>query len=317
MLNSSAHVHYDNSSQFLEDPDVRLAHSVLVGVCAAYVPLIIALNVLVFWGIVLYPGFHNPNNYLLLSLSVADFLTGCLCLPMYILSYFPYTCRFVFAHKYVCLTWFASIEIGPGGSLASLFYITIDRYIAVMWPLRYSQIVTVRRTIKAIIFNWCFVLLLAFAPMLFDWNQYDPTLLPLTARCNFHKTLTKTYVIIATFGTVLTTLFICSILYLQIIFVSQRQIRQFRERISSLHQNQIRVFESRMSSVNMTSFLMLLFIVLLTPYMLVAPFKYYNVFSQKNIEIMRVSTLILTFTNAIVNAPIYAVYRTEYRDVYR
>ncbi|CAL1535703.1 unnamed protein product [Lymnaea stagnalis] len=235
---------------------------------------------------------------------------------MYILSYLPYTYKFVFTNKYVCLTWFASIEIGLGGSVLSLFFITVDRYIAVMWPLRYQQIVTVPRTIIAIIGLWCDLFLLGFAPILLDWNQYDPTLLPLTARCNFHVTLTKVYVIIATFGSVLTTLLICTILYVHIIIVSQRQARSFRSTISSLNPEEIRKFKNRMSSVKMTSFLMLLFIVLLTPYMVVAPFKYYNVFSQKNIEIMRVFTLLLTFTNSVVNVPIYALYMKEYRSVY-
>ncbi|CAL1535702.1 unnamed protein product, partial [Lymnaea stagnalis] len=298
------------------DKDVVLAHYILVGVCAAYIPIIICFNSLAFWGTMLYPGFHNPNNYLLLSLSIADFLTGCFCLPMYILSYLPYTYKFVFTNKYVCLTWFASIEIGLGGSVASLFFITTDRYIAVMWPLRYQQIVRVSRTIKAIICMWCALSLLAFAPIMFDWNQYDPTLLPLTARCNFHVTLSKSYVIIATFGSVLTTLLICTILYVHIIIVSQRQARSFRSTISSLHPEEIRKYKNHMSSVKMTSFLMILFIVLLTPSMLVAPFKYYNVFSQKNIEIMRVSALLLTFTNSVVNVPIYAFYMKEYRAVY-
>ncbi|CAL1535699.1 unnamed protein product, partial [Lymnaea stagnalis] len=317
MIQDAEDASYDNTSLFLEDEDVMIAHYVMVVVCTIYVPIILVSNFIVFWGIFLYPGFQNPNNYLLLSLSIADFLTGCFCLPMYILSYLPFTYKFVFTNKYVCLTWFASIEIGPGGSLANLFFITIDRYIAVLWPLRYPQIVTKPRTIKAVICMWCFISLLAFSPMLFDWNKYDPTLLPLTARCNFHKTLPVWYVVIATFGTVLTTLLICSVLNAQIIYVSRRQVNSFRKRISSFSREQIRNFQNRMNSVKITSYLMLLFIVLLLPYMVLAPFKYYRKFSQKNIEIIRVTTLLLTFTNSIVNAPIYAMFRREYKEVFK
>ncbi|CAL1535701.1 unnamed protein product, partial [Lymnaea stagnalis] len=288
----------------------------LVAVCLIYIPVIISCNFLVFWGILLYPGFHNPSSYLLMNLAIADFLTGCFCLPMYILSYLPYTSDYILANKYACLTWFASIELCAGSSLCSLFFISIDRYIAVMWPLRYTQIVTLPRMIRAIILLWLFVLALAFGPMVFGWHRYDPILRPLTARCNFHRTLSFWYVSISTFGITVSMLLICIVLYTQIIYVSQRQIREFRKRLSTYSRKQIRIFETRISSVQITTCLMLLFILLWLPYMIILPFKHYNLISPNTTEILRVAALLMNFTNAIVNAPIYAMYRVEYRKVY-
>uniref|UniRef100_A0A2C9L3Y8 G-protein coupled receptors family 1 profile domain-containing protein n=1 Tax=Biomphalaria glabrata TaxID=6526 RepID=A0A2C9L3Y8_BIOGL len=87
-------------------------------------------------GILLYPGFYTNNNLLLLSLAFADFLVGIYCLPMYLLSYIEVTRVVVYS---------------TGGSLVSLLFIAIDRYVAVIWPLKYGGIITAERLITSLL----------------------------------------------------------------------------------------------------------------------------------------------------------------------
>ncbi|CAL1533857.1 unnamed protein product, partial [Lymnaea stagnalis] len=246
---------------------VILSHHIFVAVILLFMPVIVVSNILVFWGIYLYPGFHTTNNYLLLSLSVADFTMGAYTIPMYALSYIPYTKEAIFCNKYACLAWFASIMTSGAGSLYTLLFISIDRYIAVMWPLNYNNLVTGKRMIKLVVGIWTYTIAQAFFPMM-GYNNYDPKGKPLPIVCNFYTTLPAPYVIWGSFGTVGGCIGISAILYAQILTVAYRQILKFRQQNSFLSADQIRQFERRVNSVKITSFLMLLFIILWLPYVL-------------------------------------------------
>ncbi|XP_059150918.1 adenosine receptor A3-like [Physella acuta] len=303
--------------EFLSHPQVLLAHNVFVAVCLIYMPIIIVSNIIVFFSILFYPGFHTNNNILLLSLAIADFLMGSFCIPMYALAYIPATKPFIFNHKYLCLLWFSSIIYGAGGSLYTLLVIAIDRYMAVMSPFRYTTLVTQKRIIRITIGIWVYLTLMAFTPWM-GYNYYDKNAnKTLYERCNFYITLPKPYIMISLFGSVFVCIGIPFILYVQICIVVYRQIKAFEVQKSTMTKEQIVQFKNRVNTIKITAVLMFLFVFFWLPYVMVVPFKVKKVFDEKTIELIKVYTQLLNFGNSAVNAAIYAIGRREYRQVYK
>ncbi|CAL1535707.1 unnamed protein product, partial [Lymnaea stagnalis] len=280
----------------------------------AYIPIVVGTNILVIWGIVLYPGFHTVNNYLIVNLCVSDLLIGGFAMPMFVLAYTHRTQRYIFGNRFACLLWFASIEFAGGGSLWSLFSIAVDRYLAVMRPLSYNSIVTTQTVLTSIFSMWGSMALFSLLPMM-GWNQYSYKEVELALRCNFFKTLPPAYVFLVLMSK-LACIITCAVIYSQIIWISYKQVQLFREQYASMSTPQIAQFESRVSSIKITSCLMFLFILLWLPNIILAPIKYYEMFNQETVEVLHVASRVLQFGNSLVNAPVFAIGRHEYRQVY-
>ncbi|XP_055878221.1 adenosine receptor A3-like [Biomphalaria glabrata] len=304
----------NHSFVFLEHRNVIISHNVFIVVCLIYIPSIVLVNTLVFWGIVLYPGFHTTNNYLLLSLSIADFLMGSYCIPMYVLSYIKDTSPTILGNRTACLTLFASKQLAGSGSLLSLFLISVDRFIAITWPFRYPFLINEKKILRLIVIQWLLLTFLSFLPMM-GLNNYNPAVCPLILRCNYFTTLPSLYVLIW-MCFICAAISISAALHIRIIFIAIRQVSRFKSELGTLSRDQITQFHNRVSSVKLTSFLMLVFVILYLPYVLITPFKYLNLFSEVTIEIIQVVAQLFTFGNSLANGPIYAIARTEYKQVY-
>ena len=130
--------------------------------------LIVIFNSMVFILVVKKPALRTTTNYFLMGLAASDFLQGFVSLPASI------TCN-IFQEHGVC---FATICIWMFTSFLTVSHIvavTADRFIAIMYSLRYLQIVTKRRCIITLVFMWSSSLFLSLLQLL--WIQpatYDP-----------------------------------------------------------------------------------------------------------------------------------------------
>ncbi|KAI8789887.1 histamine H2 receptor-like [Biomphalaria glabrata] len=301
---------------YMSDPGVVATHRIFIVVVVTYMPLIIGCNIIVFWGILLYPGFYTNNNLLLLSLAFADFLVGIYCLPMYLLSYIEVTRVVVYSSEISCVSWLTSGVLSAGGSLVSLLFIAIDRYVAVIWPLKYGGIITAERLITSLLLFWVLIFIIAFLPNL-GLNNYNPHIQNLVLRCNLYITLPKYYVYGTVLGGAAPIVLISGALYSQIIYIVWKQAKRLHSRQSLIPPEQASRLEHRIKSVQRSSFLMLAFVVMWFPYVSITPFKYFNVFSQASIEIVKCFALMFTFGNSLLNPFVYALLRENYRTVYK
>ncbi|XP_074551433.1 trace amine-associated receptor 13c-like [Halichoeres trimaculatus] len=117
--------------------------------------LTVALNLLVIIAISHFRQLHTPTNILLLSLAVSDFLVGIFIMPNEILR--KSSCWFF--GEYVCLMCYYLTFTITSASIGDMVLISVDRYVAICDPLRYSSRITERRVKVCVCLCWlCSVL---------------------------------------------------------------------------------------------------------------------------------------------------------------
>ena len=143
----------------------------LIGIFLAF--LIVVLNTMVFILVAKKRSLRTTTNNFLIGLAASDLLEGLIGLPLVI------TCNIFMEHG-VC---FSTIYVWMFTSFLTMSHImavTADRFIAIMFALRYSQIITKRRCYITLGFVWTFSFLLSLLqlwwiqPTDYDRNESIP-----------------------------------------------------------------------------------------------------------------------------------------------
>ncbi|XP_029968078.1 trace amine-associated receptor 13c-like [Salarias fasciatus] len=100
----------------------------------------VVLNLLVIISISHFKKLHTPTNLLLLSLAVSDFFVGLLMVFQIIL-----TDGCWFLGDLMCVVYFVLDYISTSVSIGTMVLISIDRYVAIYYPLLYPTKVTQNR----------------------------------------------------------------------------------------------------------------------------------------------------------------------------
>lgn len=107
-----------------------------------------------------------PSNLLILNLGVSDLLTCVVFLPFHVYNLFQASLDETLRFYYHALCLFHVFSNGN-----AILVITIDRFIAVSYPLRYESFVTKRRTFQAIFMSW--IMPVSFSLAFFTSLQKD------------------------------------------------------------------------------------------------------------------------------------------------
>lgn len=138
--------------------------------CALNVPLMIISilgNSMVLWVMLNTPSLRSPSMFFLTSLAVSDLLVGLVIQPLYIVSG-------LVRNDLLDTTWFMLSFATCGISLFSITAISVDRFLAVHYHLRYPSIVTSFRAKSTLAIMWFTIFLLSGV---YFWSKHGYFLL--------------------------------------------------------------------------------------------------------------------------------------------
>ncbi|KAM8745902.1 trace amine-associated receptor 13c-like [Acanthopagrus schlegelii] len=103
--------------------------------------LTVVLNLLVIISISHFRQLQTSTNLILLSLAVSDLLVGLVVMPAQIIL--MHSCTLL--DKLSCAVFYLFSFILTSASVGNMVLISVDRYVAICYPLRYSSMITPRR----------------------------------------------------------------------------------------------------------------------------------------------------------------------------
>lgn len=119
------------------------------------------------------PSMHTPSNILLLCLAVTDFLTGIVSQPAiaaFLIS------RMVGSYDSYCKAHTTSFVAGyflSGTSFFTLTAVSVDRFLALHLHLRYKEVVTVSRVLKAELVFMVLVIVITLMPFYTRFDLFE------------------------------------------------------------------------------------------------------------------------------------------------
>lgn len=122
--------------------------------CSVFIPCIIAGNLLVITAVVKTRQLRTVTNVFVVSLAVTDAAVGATSLPIYLAFLIKGHVWFVLNQPYMQHVW-KGVDIITGvTSIINLMNISIDRYICIHYPFRYSNMMSSRKSAFLVAFSW-------------------------------------------------------------------------------------------------------------------------------------------------------------------
>ncbi|CAL1535686.1 unnamed protein product [Lymnaea stagnalis] len=172
---------------------------------------------------------HTITNTFVGNLAVADIVVGVLVAPCAALSFKGLPRNF-----YGCVFINSVILIVTNISILMLLAVALERFLAIKEPFVYQRLLTVRRGIYINLGIWVLGFLLGLVPM-YGWNHGYHEL----TECQFTEVITYEYMVyFQFFGLVLLPLFLMMCIYIYILIIVRRHMRQTNALRTLFHHQQ-------------------------------------------------------------------------------
>nr|XP_015831344.2 alpha-1A adrenergic receptor [Nothobranchius furzeri] len=202
-------------------PEVDVVKAVVLGVVLViFVVFGVLGNILVILSVFFHRHWRSVTHYFIANLAAADLLLSSAVLPFSATS--EALGRWVFGRSF-CNVWAALDVLCCTASILSLCVISIDRYLAVSYPLRYPAIATGRRGLTAVAALWGLSAAISVGP-LFGWKEPDPedeTVCRITEEPG--------YALFSALGSFYIPLAIILAMYCRVYTVARRETKSLRE----------------------------------------------------------------------------------------
>lgn len=152
----------------LSQPPYSMSGTIILGIVLSLITAVcIVGNSLVFMAFVSVQKLRTPSNYLILSLSISDWLVGIVVMPLSIVyelsGVWPLGPR-------ACAAWVTLDVTLCSASILSLMMISIDRYMVITKPFRYVLRRSTRLMALYTFLAWGLSLAISTTPMIVGWN---------------------------------------------------------------------------------------------------------------------------------------------------
>lgn len=272
------------------------------GILILLLPTILLGNITVLVSVIRFRRLHTCMNLLIANLAAGDLLVaipaGLLYALMYIHTEFG-------KNKWLCLAKSTAISTSFTCSLATLAFISVERYLAVFRPLHYKVWLTKKKVKTAITAFWFMLIPISVLPLFVNtWDR--------THACDYFELLPRWYGITG-FSINLGIFFSTSAI---LFTLTTCKIRRFQKRVSSLKYNQRRKLSIRLEKDKkagiMMAFIFLLFVIFWTPFVVMTPMKYILT-DRRLIENIKNLTVVIAMANSAVNPIVFCWCKEELR----
>ncbi|XP_026223317.1 trace amine-associated receptor 13c-like, partial [Anabas testudineus] len=263
--------------------------------------LTVVLNLLVIISISHFRQLHTPTNLLLLSLAVSDLLVGLVVVPFQILLNEP--CWFL--GDVICTLYFLLGFITVCASVLNMVLISVDRYVAICDPLRYSTKFTPKMVQIYIVLCWCCAVVYSCLILLDNLKQpgrynscYGECVNNIFGPVHIVKCFISTNIVV--------------ILYMRVFVVAVSQARSMRSHIAAVKLQRsvtVTVKKSELKAARTLGVVVAVFLMCYSPYYCVS-FAGYDIIIASS-----TSTFVnfLFLLNSCLNPLIYAFFYPWFR----
>ncbi|XP_077946704.1 trace amine-associated receptor 13c-like [Gasterosteus aculeatus] len=256
--------------------------------------LTVALNLLVIISISHFKQLQTPTNLLLLSLAVSDFFVGLFMIFQIMLI----DGCWLFGDL-MCSLWLVLLSIIMTSSVGTMVLISVDRYVAICYPLHYFTKVKPKRVQVCVCLCWMFAA--SFNSVLLKNNLQHP------GRYNscIGECIVDMNYIANVFDLIVTFIFpitVVVILYIRIFAVAVYQARAMRSHIPVVTMK-VTVKKSEMKAARNLGVVVVVFLLCICPYFCFVLTSQNNVYTASSVTFV----IWLTNCNSCLNPLIYAI----------
>ncbi len=273
--------------------------------------LIFLLNVPVILSILFNKPLHIPTFYFIVSLAMADLCVGMTCLGKLLA---PRE-----ASHDLCLLRIGAMLSPVCASMLFMFWIAVDRLLAISNALTYIQKMTSFRAIIAIFATWIYALIIGFMPLM-GWKHEGSH----AKYCSFMYVVDSGYIWFAFTGAFLLPVCANIIIYIKIFKVARRHIRKITSLESSVraqfeHKNSLRIL-SRASFLRTFKAVKTLGVVTGCFLLTWGPFIFTTIVqnlcdSCRLKDVVGTYLLLLGICNSFLNPLIYGFWNRDFRKI--
>ncbi|XP_030580325.1 trace amine-associated receptor 13c-like [Archocentrus centrarchus] len=285
-------------------PEIPYLEVMLTYILLSFISLLtVILNLLVIISISPFRQLHTPTNLLLLSLAVADFCIGLLLLFQIMLID---GCWFL--GDIMCTLYQYLAYVITSASIGTMVIISIDRYIAICYPLHYSTKIT-QKEIKIIVCI-CWICSVIFQSLILMDNLKQPG--------RFNSCIGECVFVINYIAGIFDVIFsfilpitVIVVLYLRVFVVAVSQAHAMRSQLAVTHQQSVTVTvkKSELKAARTLGVVVVVFLICMCPYYCVALTGQDNLPSASSLTFV----LCLVYFNSCLNPIMYVFFYPWFR----
>ncbi|XP_014207091.1 adenosine receptor A2a-like [Copidosoma floridanum] len=245
--------------------------------------------------------FDEVSSHLIVNLTIADLFIGLAYLHMVVIFLTNP------ANKYACLVCVSCMHFAITASFYATLAIAINRYVAIVYPLKYTKYVARRMVNAMIVASWCAAVLIS--SVLLYWNNYDPE------KGNCKDAVPKLYYEVIWTPNFMVTWFSIFVLYLEI----AKATRAHMERSKARSRGTTEGNNTSDKSSNLVFLFLGCFTICWLPHVVTRLLKLSLHLDDRSTTMIIVNqtSVLMAMSNGVINPLIYAWKTPAYREAYQ